>query len=1015
VNGLPGGLKDCGIHLSYLYYSLIFGICSALGGKKFAAMKNHSPLISRDIRLCASLDGREEIDNQRKSPWNKPVNLRSKKWRWHMIITDLLFEACLKCPTKCWLRSTGETGTENAYSDWVRAQTESYCAQGTRRLRDGVAPHECALSLSEPLRLKIAKWMLAVNVTARVKTLESRLHAVERVPSQGRGKPSRFIPIRFAFRNKLTKDDKLLMAFDAFVLSETLGREISHGKIIHGEGHAAMKMKTSVLAGQVRKVTAQIATLVAHKSPPDLVLNRHCVECEFQRSCRQKALEKDDLSLLAGMSEKERKKLHSKGIFTVTQLSYTFRPRRRPKRQRDKREKYHHSLKALAIREKKIHIVGRPELKIEGTPVYLDVEGLPDRDFYYLIGLRIGNAESAAQHSLWADTVADEGKIWREFLGILETVEKPVLIHYGSLEKAFFRLMMQRYGGLEGESPVSNTIRCSINLVSLTFAQVYFPTYSNGLKDVARFLGFEWSEPNAAGIQTIVWRKEWERSRDPRLKQKLTTYNAEDCQALGHVTEWLGELLLRQSGKADSRADDVVNIDSLPRWSPFKFQRNRFRLPEFEEINRAAYWDYQRDRILLKASGRLRRIAEVRAKKKKAKPRISKTVFWPPPQFCPRCGSAKFYRHQASKKVLVDLRIGQSGLKRWITSFRFFYYRCPSCLASFHNHDRAWTAEKFGHNLQAFFVYLNIDLRVLQAKVTSFLNDMFGLNLSRGSTNRFKRNLAAFYGPTYDGLVQKILRGPLVHADETSVRLLGKVGYVWAFTTLEEAVYMYTPSREGEMVLNLLKDFKGVLVSDFYAAYDSLGCPQQKCLIHLIRDMNDDLLKEPFNEEMKSLVAEFASLVKPMIETVDRFGLKARFLRKHKVEVRRFFKRLSRRNYQTETATKCKARLEKNRWGLFTFLDYDGVPWNNNNAEHAVKAFALLRRDLAGVSTEAGIRDYLVLLSVCETCRFKGVSFLEFLRSRNRDLDEFAESRGSGRGREARQGQDQGGLTFKES
>jgi predicted RecB family nuclease len=107
--------------------------------------------------------------------------------------------------------------------------------------------------------------------------------------------------------------------------------------------------------------------------PPDLVLNRHCPECEFRGRCRQKAIEADDLSLLAGMSAKERQKLRSKGIFTVTQLSYTFRPRRRPKRQRDKREKYHHALKALAVRERKIHIVGSPELKIEGTTVYLDV------------------------------------------------------------------------------------------------------------------------------------------------------------------------------------------------------------------------------------------------------------------------------------------------------------------------------------------------------------------------------------------------------------------------------------------------------------------------------------------------------------------------------------------------------------------------------------------------------------------------------------------------------------------
>src|ERR1700694_3564309 len=89
--------------------------------------------------------------------------------------------------------------------------------------------------------------------------------------------------------------------------------------------------------------------------------------------------------LLSGMTEKERRKLHEKGIFTVTQLSYTFRPSRRPKRLRAKPEQYRHSLRALAIRQKKVHIIGNPEIKIEGTPVYIDVEGLPDRDFYYLI------------------------------------------------------------------------------------------------------------------------------------------------------------------------------------------------------------------------------------------------------------------------------------------------------------------------------------------------------------------------------------------------------------------------------------------------------------------------------------------------------------------------------------------------------------------------------------------------------------------------------------------------------
>ena len=72
-----------------------------------------------------------------------------------------------------------------------------------------------------------------------------------------------------------------------------------------------------------------------------------------------------------------------------------------------------------------------------------------------------------------------------------------------------------------------------------------------------------------------------------------------------------------------------------------------------------------------------------------------------------------------------------------------------------------------------------------------------------------------------------------------------------------------------------------------------------------------------------------------------------------------------------------------------TFLDYDGVPWNNNNAEHAIKAFAMLWRDFNGLSTEKGIRDYLILLSICETFKYKGLDFLDFLRSGEKEIDRF--------------------------
>jgi len=397
-----------------------------------------------------------------------------------MKITTPLFDASLKCITKCFLRSFGETGTGNAYADWVRTQAKSYCNTGMNDLMAGAADGECIIGSPGTGNWKRAKWRLAVDLVPRAQNLESSLHAGERAPSEGRGQHGQFTPIRFVFTNKLTRDDKLLLAFDALVLSEMLGTKVGLDKIIHGHDQATLKVKTFALAGEVRKLTGKIATVLSTSSPPDLVLNRHSAECEFQARCRQRAIEKNDLSLLSRMTEKERRKFNSKGIFTVTQLSYTFRPRRRPKRLASKREKYHHSLKALAIRAQKIYIVGSPELKVEGTPVFLDVEGLPDRDFYYLIGVRVKTAQGVVQHSLWADSASEEKRIWADFVNILSEIDSPVLVYYGSFETNFLKRMCDRYGELPEGSALAKAVESSLNLMSVVFAQIYFPPYRMG-------------------------------------------------------------------------------------------------------------------------------------------------------------------------------------------------------------------------------------------------------------------------------------------------------------------------------------------------------------------------------------------------------------------------------------------------------------------------------------------------------------------------------------------------------
>ena len=118
--------------------------------------------------------------------------------------------------------------------------------------------------------------------------------------------------------------------------------------------------------------------------------------------------------------------------------------------------------------------------------------------------------------------------------------------------------------------------------------------------------------------------------------------------------------------------------------------------------------------------------------------------------------------------------------------------------------------------------------------------------------------------------------------------------------------------------------------------------------------------------------------------------MKTKYLRKHKLEVDGFFDKMLGQMFESDDARTLSKRIAKYRCELFTFLDYDGIPWNNNNAEHAIKHFAKYRRLVNGRVTQPGVEDYLKLLSLYVTCRYKEIGFLNFLLSRERDIDRFA-------------------------
>jgi len=139
------------------------------------------------------------------------------------------------------------------------------------------------------------------------------------------------------------------------------------------------------------------------------------------------------------------------------------------------------------------------------------------------------------------------------------------------------------------------------------------------------------------------------------------------------------------------------------------------------------------------------------------------------------------------------------------------------------------------------------------------------------------------------------------------------------------------------------------------------------------------LLKHPFNEELTFVAQRFGTLLRGIVETIDRRGLKKFYLQRHKQPAQQFLSDVASLECSTEVGGALKKRIDKNKDKLFTFLDHDGVPWNNNNAEHAVRAFTRLRNGMA-TSTPKGTTDYCILLSLQQTLKYRGIDFLEFLR-----------------------------------
>jgi len=794
-----------------------------------------------------------------------------------------------------------------------------------------------------------------------------------------------YVPTLVVGTHKISKKQKFQLAFIGYVLSNLQRNKPASGTIVVSGGKAhTIKLATVYKDVDMALKKIKMWTQSIKPESPPIILNKQCSLCPFQKKCEIKAVEKDDLSLLSRLSPKEIQKYHKKGIFTVNQLSYLFRPRKQRKRKKSLKAPVHYraELQALAIRTKKIYIKDLPELCKHAVELFLDIEGTPDQDSYYLIGLLVVSGEQQFSYSFWADSINEEQQIWDSFIEKTNEYPNAPIYHYGSYDAKAIHQLKNRYG--KHTEAVDERL---VNVISLIYGKIYFPVRSNSLKDIGVFLGMSWSHPKSSGLQSLVWRYSWNESKNQQYKKILITYNQEDCKALYQLTSEI--LLIIET--ADSKSD----VDFVDRPKKHATDIGNEIHEELDLLLKFAHIRYNENKIHLNSKKNTKSPKENLQQSQLSKyvriiPKPMKEICVSRMRNCPTCHRLLKVLEQQASTVITDLIFTKNGCRKTIIKYfgkKCYCLSCRKILAP--KRVSSFKGKMFGHSFIAWIVYQRIILRLPYEMICQALADTFNESASTDTIVRSITYFAEQYSDTEAILLQKILKSSFVHVDETTININGAVQYIWVFTDGKHVVFRLTETRQSTIVHEYFSNYSGVLISDFYAGYDAVNCRQQKCWAHLMRDLNDDLWKEPFNEELEVFVLRVKDLILPIFKATRKYGLKKRHLNKFRKSIEVFYKKnIDDKIYKFEVTTKYQKRFIRYRNSLFTFIEEDGIDWHNNMAERAIKP-VIIQRKISMSLWKSGTETYLLLLSIAQSCKLQNKSFLKFLVSQEKEVDEF--------------------------
>jgi transposase len=344
---------------------------------------------------------------------------------------------------------------------------------------------------------------------------------------------------------------------------------------------------------------------------------------------------------------------------------------------------------------------------------------------------------------------------------------------------------------------------------------------------------------------------------------------------------------------------------------------------------------------------------------------------------CPVCGGELLRTGRTRTRLVEDI---PEDLKVETTEHTIHRDWCPCCKKQVEPKvPDALPNCTLGNRIVALTAWLHYGLGTTLSQIIAVFSQHLHLALTAGGLMQMWHRMADVFGPWYEQIHRHCLDAGVLHADETGWRVDGKTWWLWCFATADATFYLIDPSR-GHPALEqfFVEEFEGVLVSDFWAAYDAVGRMKQKCWPHLLRDVKE-VDKGTENGDDWS---EFAKRLRRVYTDAIRLAAARQTMPKdeHELKLAKLQGRiieLAMSVWENGHARRLAKRLKKYGDELLTFVECEGVPADNNHAEREIRPAVLMRKVSQGNRSERGAHTRAVLMTIYRTLKKRGLDPLQ--------------------------------------